>query len=200
MLRYSQFLENADLVNISGKISGDVMGISQFRSRKVQSGHFLIHLAEVFVSAGLVVGVAMQGSVYLEKMEHQTVYKDLKTIENSLWEYRESNGAWLDQCENSSGQITGTDLVFPCGQDIISLINKLNAKAIKKGNMQFDIKLIKLPNDAVKRAIIIENTPTDLAEWLNKKIDGDMPLNEGRVRYIANQSSQIAYLYESSLL
>ena len=170
-----------------------------FLKLKKQKGHFLIHMAEVLVSAGLVVGVAMQSSLYLEKMEYQTTYNDLRAIENSLWSDHETHGAWLDQCTHSAKKHLSVEMSTSCGQEVLDLVKILNNKVSESNDIKYDIKPIRLPNGTIKRAILIENTPAEMADWLNQKIDGDRPFDEGRVRYNLKENSQIAYLYESSL-
>ena len=168
-------------------------------SKRKQSGQFLLHLAEIFVSTGLVVGVAMQGTVYLEKFQYAEAYDDLRVIENEIWAYHENHDAWPSDCQAGT---SGCNLEL---QALFAAIKqKLAENADHKGwDRQFAIQQIKTPAGKLKHAIILNDVAPELAHWLDQKIDGQSTLASGRT-FLGEYSPDLAandfaYVVESQL-
>ena len=162
-----------------------------------QKGQFLPHLAEIFVSAGIVIGVALQGSAVLEKFEYASAYQDLKRVENALWDYRDQHGIWLDECEAQNGA-NSADACRGQVYGVLDEINTLNSDA--EPGITYSLTLVDSANGVGKyRAISISGLEPEFARYLDEKIDGETSMERGRVKYLNPNQHEIVYFYESKL-
>lgn len=179
------------------------------KSRNQQSGQLLIHLAEIFVSAGLIVGVAMQGDVYLENYQYQAAYEDLRHIENEVWAFKERNDVWPTECNASTAQ-PSVDETFneTCQREAAELTKELHVSMDKNAesagwNREFVIQTVVTASSEIKHAIVLKNVDPQLASWLDRQIDGAQSLPSGRIlsgEFIPSLvASDLVYLFESQI-
>ena len=173
-----------------------------------QQGQFVINLAEILVSAGLVIAGAFQAQVFWQDYQYESYYKELKRIENSLWDYKAMTGNWPADC-NGDGTI---DIGRTHSDDVDELVNNC---AFELGSqdaiMQVinDFAEVNLLDDSIKQEFANEGKPRmqlahdrhevsgteeernvlvaydvspSLAKWLDIKIDGNIQASNGRIR------------------
>ena len=169
-----------------------------------QQGQFVINVAEVLVSAGLVIAGAFQAQMFWQDYQHDSYYKELKRVETSLWDYKAMTGHWPADC-NGDGTIDigrtnngGADeplssCAFELGsQDaIMQVINdfaevNLLDDSIKQafaneGKPRMQLAHAKLKEQEHNVLVAFDVSPS-LAKWLDIKIDGNIQANNGRIR------------------
>ena len=161
----------------------------------LQTGQFLPHLAEIVVSAGLVIGAAFQGNSVIKNYEYSSAYTDLRQIESTLWAYHDKHGYWLDQCP------VNKDVESACDTEttrLMGAINSLNSDT--KPGLHYSLAFADSSGGARKeRVIAIKGFSAGFAQYLDEKIDGKVSMTQGRVRYLSPSQNQIGYYYESKL-
>lgn len=185
--------------------TGESMTNISLKSNRKQSGQMLIHLAEIFVSAGLVVGVALQGNVFMESYRFSEAYDDLKHIENEVWAFHELHELWPTQCNEFyfEGKVSKSIADF-CNTKSEEMQHEIKALFSKKAekpewSRDFAIQLSEAPSGKQKQAIILQNVDPEFAVWLDEKIDGDTSPASGRVTILEDSTTTVSYFYESQI-
>ncbi len=169
----------------------------------------MIHLAEIFVSTGVVVGVAMQGSVVMEKFQFREAYQDLRNIENAVWAFHEEHGYWPRECQQLfiQGELrkTEADVCYRESEQLVLDIRRLfgDKKTETVWPREFALSQVKKTQGKSKWAIVMKNVDPALAGWLDQEIDGYDSLQTGRIRISTPPGRKakvdVAYLFESSI-
>ena len=199
-----------------------------------QEGQLMLNLAEILVSAALVVGGAFQAQVFLQDYQFESYYGELKGVESVLWDYKAQTGYWPGDC-NSDGVIdissVGAVSASGCAFDVKSKeamtkifsdlagANMLD-EGLKAKFVDDDGQHMQLAHDAghslngrmkENNVLIAFDVSVELAQWLDKKIDGGLTAHSGRVRLWEQASKEawpekneidsvdIAYYFDSKI-
>ena len=182
-----------------------------------QQGQFVINLAEVLVSAGLVIAGAFQAQVFWQDYQHDSYYKELKRVETSLWDYKAMTGHWPADCNgdgtidigrtnNGDADELASNCAFELGsQDaIMQVINdfaevNLLDDSIKHAFANEGKPRMQLAHDKREAAgmeeernvLVAYDVSPSLAKWLDIKIDGNTQANSGRIRLWGEEGEMI---------
>ena len=170
-----------------------------------QEGQFVINLAEILVSAGLVVGAAFQAEAFLQDYQFESYYDELKSVETVLWDYKAATGRWPGDCDSNgvidigkmdSKESAGLEnnCAFEIGsQDaIIRILSDLASANLLDDNLRAEFAnegspRMQLAHDAnygadAQNVLVAFDVSPELAQWLDNKIDGVSSVHEGRIR------------------
>ncbi|MDH3325119.1 MAG: hypothetical protein OEM38_00205 [Gammaproteobacteria bacterium] len=170
-----------------------------------QDGQFIVNLAEILVSAGLVIGAAFQAQVFVQNYQFESYYDDLKAVETVLWDYKGVTGRWPGDCnadgvidigvvKNAAKNVSGGSCAFDLGSEdaIMRVLSDLASANMLDDNLRAEFAnegkpRIQLAHDMhygaqAQNVLVAFDVSVELAEWLDNKIDGGLASNEGRVR------------------
>lgn len=196
-----------------------------------QSGFTLVNLAGLVVSGGLALGVAVQGPGVVNDFRYASFYKELKTLENQAWEYRDDAGRWPGDCrasgviepkpENKSSLVMQTisnDANACSSGEELRQAGLLDDEQVEKGLVhdfdgyfQLGHALLDESGKKVGNVIVAYGLPTDVAHWLDHRVDGSMNGEHGRIRRWdeqdkgsawpsdAKQTVSVAYFFDQKL-
>ncbi|MDH5257114.1 MAG: hypothetical protein OEX07_03870 [Gammaproteobacteria bacterium] len=183
------------------------------RAVNKQEGQLAVNLAEILVSAGLVVGAAFQAQVFFQDYQFESYYDELKSVETALWDYKGVTGRWPGDCDADGVIDIGMDnkvssksekaqCAFSVDSDeaIMSVLTDLASANMLDDDLRDkfagnDGSRMQVSHDAlheahVQNVIVAFDVPVDLARWLDDKIDGEEAVNQGRIRLWANEKVQ----------
>jgi len=176
------------------------------RKKSKQNGQLVVNLAEILVSAGLVVGAGMQAQSLWQSYQYETYYNDLKSVETVLWDFKMSKGHWPGDCDKD-GVID-----FFLNNDQKHTVASHQACAFSSASQDAMVRLfseldsVNLLNDPIshlfgsdsnqqmklahrlalesdpQNVLVVSNIETDLAKWLDNRVDGSSTANSGRIR------------------
>jgi len=179
-----------------------------------QEGQFIVNLAEILVSAGLVIGVAFQVQLFLQDYQFENYYEELKDVENALWEYRDITGYWPADCNKDGVVDIGANTLLPqqlpqsCVFDVRSqeamlkvftdlasvnmLDEDLRAKFADGHGHYMQLAHVVDGNLEAKgkNVLVAFDVSLEMAQWLDQKIDGRLAAAAGRVRLWGDGYSQ----------
>ena len=179
-----------------------------------QEGQMIVNLAEILVSAGLVIGAAFQAQVFWEEYQYESYYDELKRVETVLWDYKSQSGRWLGDC-NGDGVIDFgvstdnsklTSNKSACNFDVRSqdatmrvltdlgninmLDDHLRSVFANEGDPRMQVSFEPQKNAEGKNVLIAFKLKAKQAQWLDEKVDGTASVDQGRIRIWQSGSEQ----------
>ena len=166
----------------------------------------IVNLAEILVSAGLVIGAAFQAQVFWEEYQYESYYDELKQVETVLWDYKSQTGRWLGDCNrdgvidfgNLASNSTSASNKTLCNFDVRSqdasmrvltdlantnmLDDHLRAVFANEGNPRMQVSFVPQENAEGKNVLIAFKLKAKQAQWLDERIDGMASVDQGRIR------------------
>ncbi len=169
-----------------------------------REGQFVVNLAEILVSTGLVIGAVFQAQLFLQDYQFESYYDELKGVETALWEYKAVTGYWPGDCDEdgvidigmSDGTLQASNNM--CAYDVRSqeamlkvftdlasanmLDDNLRAKFADEKGQYMQLAHGAAYGAEAKNMLVAFDVTVELAQWLDEKIDGVMAADAGRIR------------------
>ena len=170
-----------------------------------QSEQFAVNLAEILVSAGLVIGAAFQAQVFFQNYQFETYYHELKMVESAVWDYKGLTGRWPGDCDadgvvdigsqqslegglaarNCSFGVRSQEAIreiFSEFESVDMLSEHLQTQFVDDGGVRMQLAHDSGFESNGQNVLVAFELSSDLAQWLDKRIDGDLAADAGRIR------------------
>ena len=195
-------------------------------------GYTLVRMAELLVTISLVGILIFHLTTWWHDHERASFLQSLKELETLAWQYRDNYGKWPIECD-SNPIVTTADqsikFIFKRDSLLDEGLNFNNCEETKENYINLEVvstdssltsrkvTLDKLSNStkfvvgainekaisSQLNSVFAFNVPLDLANWLDREIDGQSADSHGRIRFWSmsdnNEYVLLGYIIETRI-